>query len=104
MLPTGAVVSGAATASLHIDQLTAAELGFLLCRVSNEHGTLDSDTGTISTCIADFDCSGFADTDDFDVFVRAFETGDQGADVDGSGFVDTDDFDFYVRAFEAGCP
>lgn len=104
VLPTGAVVSGAATASLHIDQITAAELGLLRCRVSNEHGTLDSDTVTISTCIADFDCSGFGDTDDFDAFVHAFESGEQRADVDGSGFVDTDDFDFYVHAFEAGCP
>lgn len=54
-------------------------------------------------CPADFDGSGFVDTEDFDAFVRAFEIGTQDADFDGSGFVDTDDFDGFVRAFEIGC-
>ncbi|MCC6426629.1 MAG: hypothetical protein IT435_07385 [Phycisphaerales bacterium] len=54
-------------------------------------------------CTADFDCSGFVDTDDFDAFVHAFEAGDDTADVDVSEFVDTDDFDFFVHAFEDGC-
>ncbi|MBL8963058.1 MAG: hypothetical protein KF787_09895 [Phycisphaeraceae bacterium] len=54
-------------------------------------------------CRADFDRTGFVDTDDYDSFVRAFEDGDQCADFDLSGFVDTDDFDAFVRAFEAGC-
>jgi hypothetical protein len=54
-------------------------------------------------CSADFDGSGFVDTEDYDAFVRAFEAGTDNADVDGSGFVDTDDFDFFVHAFEAGC-
>lgn len=56
-----------------------------------------------ATCRADFDGSGFVDSDDFDAFVRAFEAGDQSADFDDSGFVDTDDFDAFVLAFELGC-
>lgn len=55
------------------------------------------------SCPADFDGSGFVDTDDFDAFVTAFEAGTDNADFDGSGFVDTDDFDAFVRAFENGC-
>jgi hypothetical protein len=51
---------------------------------------------------ADFDDSGFVDTDDFDAFVRAYEAGEDSADIDGSCFVDTDDYDTFVRAFEAG--
>ncbi len=51
---------------------------------------------------ADFDNSGFVDTDDFDAFVHAYEAGEDSADVDGSCFVDTDDYDVFVRAFEAG--
>ncbi|HRJ48925.1 MAG: hypothetical protein KF787_06120 [Phycisphaeraceae bacterium] len=54
-------------------------------------------------CVADFDGSGFVDTDDFDAFVHAFEAGDPSADADGSGFVDTDDYDAFIHAFEAGC-
>lgn len=54
-------------------------------------------------CPADFDRSGFVDTDDFDAFVVAFVAGDDAADFDQSGFVDTDDFDKFVLAFEGGC-
>ncbi|GMV26559.1 MAG: hypothetical protein AMXMBFR58_25900 [Phycisphaerae bacterium] len=54
-------------------------------------------------CKADFDGTGFVDTDDFDAFVHAFELGDDSADFDETGFVDTDDFDAFVRAFEQGC-
>ncbi len=68
--------------------------------------------GTIATpvddiavvlCGADFDHTGFVDTDDFTAFVETFEAGDIHADFDGSGFVDTDDFTAFVLAFEAGC-
>jgi DNA-binding beta-propeller fold protein YncE len=55
------------------------------------------------SCVADFDGTGFVDTEDYDAFVRAFEAADPTADVDGSGFVDTDDFDEFVRRYEAGC-
>ncbi len=54
-------------------------------------------------CRADFDHTGFVDTDDFDAFVHAFELGGDDADFDQSGFVDTDDFDAFVHAFEQGC-
>jgi glucose/arabinose dehydrogenase len=60
-------------------------------------------TCEIDGCAADFDNSGFVDTDDYDAFVEAFEAGDESADVDASGFVDTDDFDAFVEAYEAGC-
>ncbi len=66
----------------------------------------NSDTGTIQfarLCLADFDGSGFMDTDDFDAFIRAFEEGSDSADFDRSGFTDTDDFDAFVHAFEVGC-
>jgi hypothetical protein len=66
-------------------------------------------------CAADFDGSGFVDSDDFIAYVAAFELGCTGAgspdpacvksaDFDESGFVDSDDFIAYVAAFNAGCP
>ncbi len=57
----------------------------------------------VCSCPADFDKSGFVDTDDFDAFVHAFELGGIDADFDQSGFVDTDDIDAYVAAFTMGC-
>lgn len=54
-------------------------------------------------CRADFDNTGFVDTDDFTAFVIAFEAGDETCDIDGTGFVDTDDFTAFVLSFEFGC-
>jgi serine protease len=55
------------------------------------------------SCPADFDGTGFVDTEDYDAFVQAFEAGTINADFDGSGFVDIEDFSAFVVAFEAGC-
>ncbi len=65
--------------------------------------TFDAILWTLANCRADFDGSGFVDTDDFDAFVHAFEAGTDDADFDQSGFVDLDDFVDFVHAFEAGC-
>ncbi|MCK6476867.1 MAG: VCBS repeat-containing protein [Phycisphaerales bacterium] len=54
-------------------------------------------------CPADFDGTGFVDTEDYDAFVVAFEAGSATADFDLSGFVDLEDFTAFVLAFEAGC-
>lgn len=58
---------------------------------------------SIVCCQADVDASGFADTDDFTLFIGLYESGDIRADFDRSGFVDTDDFTAFIVAFEAGC-
>jgi hypothetical protein len=54
-------------------------------------------------CDADYDLSGFVDTDDFTAYVKDFEEGILRADFDYTGFVDTDDFTAFVTAFEKGC-
>ncbi|MDX2017081.1 MAG: S8 family serine peptidase [Planctomycetota bacterium] len=70
-------------------------------------------------CPADFDGSGFVDSDDFTLFVSQFELGCRGpgegasgpdpaclrsADFDGTGFVDADDFIQFVTEFSTTCP
>lgn len=55
------------------------------------------------SCEADFDGDGFVTGTDFDLFVQAFEAGDDAADFDEDGFITGLDFDLYVQAFEAGC-
>jgi hypothetical protein len=73
-------------------------------RLGNYHGNHACwGLATLIVCAADFDRSGFIDTDDFTAFVVAFEEGTDNADFDSSGFVDTDDFTAFVLAFEAGC-
>lgn len=70
-------------------------------------------------CPADFDQTGFADSDDFVAYIDQFARGCTGAgqgalgddpdcartaDFDQSGFVDSDDFVAFVVGFAAGCP
>ncbi|MCC6428069.1 MAG: hypothetical protein IT435_14765 [Phycisphaerales bacterium] len=74
----------------------------------DRNGELDPDPSATcwregGGCIADYDFSGFVDTEDYDLFVYDFQAGYVWADVDESGFVDTDDFDAFVGAFEEGC-
>ncbi|MCG3123856.1 MAG: hypothetical protein GIKADHBN_02284 [Phycisphaerales bacterium] len=73
------------------------------CIITNACDSVTSAGAELIVCGADFDCTGFVDTDDFTAFVLAFEAGTDDADFDGTGFVDTDDFTAFVLAFEAGC-
>ncbi|GMV27603.1 MAG: hypothetical protein AMXMBFR58_36340 [Phycisphaerae bacterium] len=99
----GSVIAGAGTDAMSIQQIGLADAGTYRCRVSNIHGSQDSQVATITVCAADVDCSGFVDLDDYGAFVHRFEAGDDDADFDRSGFVDTDDFTAFVLAFEQGC-
>ncbi len=84
----------------------AVHAGFALrftCSSSNGTPLYLSTMSVAERCNADFDDSGFVDTDDFTVFVNAFESGSSSADVDFSGFVDTDDFTSFVLSFSEGC-
>lgn len=86
--------------------LNALHAGFAL-RLTNVSGGAEplylSNLTIAERCNADFDDTGFVDTDDFSAFVDAFDRGDGRADVDLSGFVDTDDFTQFVLAFSQGC-
>jgi hypothetical protein len=70
------------------------------------------------TCPADFDGSGFVDSDDFVFFIDQFTRGCtapgegafgpdplciKSADFDNTGFVDSDDFVAFIEAFSLGC-
>jgi hypothetical protein len=75
-------------------------------RTLTNNGTVDFPENLVSlvnTCPADFDGDGFVTGLDFDLFVLAFEAGDESSDFDGDGFITGLDFDLYVAAYEAGC-
>ncbi|MDX2017073.1 MAG: hypothetical protein SFY95_05445 [Planctomycetota bacterium] len=88
---------------------------YVVGRALNPDGLLESFLAQLApACVADFDGSGFLDSDDFVAFVGQFTLGcdapgspDAGctrsADFDGTGFVDSDDFVAFVQAFASGC-
>ncbi|HLO39817.1 MAG TPA: GC-type dockerin domain-anchored protein [Phycisphaerales bacterium] len=105
---SGIEVTFSATISVGIDENDFAFFNLTDVTLSPSFlvGSLQMTEGSVvltGVCTADFDQSGFVDTDDFDAFVAAFEAGDASADMDCTGFVDTDDFDTFVRRFEMGC-
>lgn len=100
---SGSIISGATTQVLVITRLTAADAGSYTLGATNACGFASVSTSQLTYCGADFDCTGFVDTDDFTAFVNAFTAGVDAADFDGTGFVDTDDFTAFVLAFEGGC-
>ncbi len=99
----GSTISGSHTDTLTVLHAAPADGGKYRAVVNTPCNTAVSSTAVLTICVADYDCSGFVDTDDFTAFVVDFEAGIDAADVDGTGFVDTDDFTFYVLAFEQGC-
>jgi hypothetical protein len=103
VLSSGATVRGSRTRHLCMSGVQLEDAGEFVCEHYTDGRVGQSEPAMLQVCRADFDCSGFVDTDDFTSFVLMFEIGDQSADVDGTGFVDTDDFTVYVVAFEAGC-
>lgn len=104
----GFAISGATTRFLTLsanpgETFPDAILTNFRCIVTNACASTTSTSAALIVCRADFDCSGFVDTDDFTSFVAAFELGTDDADFDETGFVDTDDFTAFVLAFESGC-
>lgn len=90
--------------NLSIPAATPDDAGFYWVVITGSCGQATSAQVLLTVdCPADFDNSGFVDTEDYDAFVAAFEAGTDDADFDGSGFVDTEDFDAFVQAFEDGC-
>jgi Subtilase family len=100
----GSNIGGATSSTFSIPNATLSDEGVYSVQITGTCGNVTSANATLDViCKADFDNSGFVDSDDFDAFVLAFEAGDISADIDGTGFTDTDDYDAFVDLFEAGC-
>jgi hypothetical protein len=99
------VISGSNQSVLTIELIGAPDTGDYACVVSNECGSVTSESAVLTSncCPADFDGDGFVTGVDFDLYVQAFESGDASADFDHDGFVTGVDFDEYVVAFGTGC-
>jgi hypothetical protein len=100
----------AATASLVLDSVGAADAGVYDCVVSSACGAATSEGATLTIlsgqacCAADFNGDWFLDFFDYSDFVTAFETsGSLEADFNADGFVDFFDYLDFVTSFEEGC-
>ncbi|MFO0834247.1 MAG: immunoglobulin domain-containing protein [Phycisphaerales bacterium] len=100
---SGAIFSGAHTASLSISGAQTADQGSYSCTVGNACGSATSDAASLAVCQADYNCDGFVNGDDYDFFAGAFDAGEPGADFNHDGFVNGDDYDGFAEFFDLGC-
>lgn len=98
------LIPGATQSSYVIGDLTDQTAGVYQCVVSNTTcGGVLSEKALVRLCLADIDCNGFINGDDYDVFADFFESGSTDGDLNEDGFLNGDDFDLFASAFEAGC-
>ncbi|MBS0197768.1 MAG: immunoglobulin domain-containing protein [Planctomycetes bacterium] len=93
----------AATMTLMLTDLSAADVGSYDCIVTNVCGSTTTNPATLTICIGDFDCDGGADGADVGAFFGAWEAGEARSDVNADGGVDGADVDTFFEHWEAGC-
>jgi hypothetical protein len=113
-----AIQPSAVTPRLVFNSVGPADRATYDCVITSACGSVTTDTASLDFCPADFDCSGFLDSDDFVLFLDQYGRGCVGAgldvfgpnaqclrnaDYDASGFVDADDFVAYLAAYAEGC-
>ncbi|MFO0833778.1 MAG: immunoglobulin domain-containing protein [Phycisphaerales bacterium] len=99
----GEDILGANDQTYTIWSATAADSGSYDCVIENDCGHATSDPAFVSVCIADFNCDGFVNGNDYDEFAELFDEAYSGADLNSDGFVNGDDYDLFASAFDAGC-
>ncbi|MBL8761319.1 MAG: immunoglobulin domain-containing protein [Phycisphaerae bacterium] len=99
----GEDIFGAIGPSYTIWSATLVDAGSYDCVIDNDCGHVTSDTAVLIVCLADFNCDGFVNGDDYDQFAEMFDYADPGADLNADGFVNGDDYDLFASAFDAGC-
>lgn len=98
------LIPGATLSTYSIVDMNDSKAGLYHCVVSNSIcGGVNSDKALVRLCLADVDCNGFINGDDYDVFADFFESGSNDGDLNEDGFLNGDDFDIFAEAFESGC-
>lgn len=105
----GAEISGAASQTLTVNNVTLADSGAgFQCALSDQCGTFFSDPGILTVnpgcppCPADFNLDGGVDGSDVAVFFEAWSAADPCADVNLDGGIDGADVDYFFPIWSSG--
>lgn len=95
----------AATNTLVIPNVQAANLGQYSCSISNACDALTSQTATLTfnACTADYNCDGVVNSQDYFDFLACFFTNCSGADFNGNSVINSQDYFDFLVAFFTGC-
>jgi hypothetical protein len=101
LIEDGGAVSGATTATLHLDAAMLGDAGSYTCTITNACGSIDSQPIQLSICAGDYNCDGGIDGSDIEAFFVAWEQGT--ADINEDGGTDGADVEMFFVRWEQGC-
>ncbi len=93
----------AATSTLTLANVSAADAASYSCYITNPCGSEVSDPANLNICPADFNCDAALDFFDYLDFVQAFSSQLPAADYNADFIVDFFDYLDFVQAFSTGC-
>lgn len=93
----------AASPTLVLPRAIRADNASYDCVVTNSCGSVTTIASQLRVCIADVDCSGVVDLDDFFAWFNAWDTGGELADVTDNGTVDASDFFEFFDGWDVAC-
>ena len=102
-LPSTAFVSGALSPSITISNFKPQDAGQYYCRVTGDCGDVLSSVVTLTSCFADFNCSGATNVQDIFDFLAAWFAGNPNADFNGVGGINIQDIFDFLAAWFMGC-
>ncbi len=102
-LPSTAVVSGALTPSITISNFKPQDAGQYYCRVTGDCGNVLSSVASLTSCFADFNCSGATNVQDIFDFLAAWFAGNPNANFNGVGGINIQDIFDFLAAWFVGC-
>ncbi len=103
-LPSGAIVSNATTASITISNFKPQDAGQYYCKVIGDCDNVFSTVVNLTSCPADFNCSGTLTVQDIFDFLAAYFGNDPSADFNASSTITVQDIFDFLAAYFAGCP
>ncbi len=105
----GAIIIGSTTPVLTINGPGATDSGLYDCVLTNECGSVASETAILGVCAADFFCDGQVDDNDFVAFATAYDIlvcsdpsmpANCPSDLNDDGIVDDADFVAFAAAYD----
>jgi enterochelin esterase-like enzyme len=89
--------------TLTLANVSPDDLGAYDCIISNQCGSVTSNTALLTICIADYNCDGGVDGGDVEAFFVDWSDADVTADVNYDGGIDGGDVEVFFERWVGGC-
>ncbi len=101
--PTGSLISGAATATLTIANVSQADALLYRVKVAESCRESGSLPVQLTVCAADLNCDGVIDFADYLEFLNLYDALDPRVDLNHDGVIDFGDYLEFLNHYDSGC-